>query len=312
MPDFLKLETKENLDQLVADRVEESLTLEYKASPALAKDSKRMDELCKDVSAMANSAGGQIIYGIPEIEHKPQPVDAGSDGAAISREWIEQVLLSRVQPRMTFFIKPIEVTLDRLAYVITVPQSSTAHQAPDGKYYKRFNFSSVPMADYEIRDAMGRSTTPILDLMFRFGDGKRATTTYMREGRDETQPVVIIPILTNDSATPAFYAAVTIYLDKRITLQARGDWPAGNVVRAPQGSECHTLPKLLGIPTTFPIFKERPHPLGEFVIAIGGDYFRRANVDFVFGYDIKCPGFHFSRFGELTFVDGNIRFAFPN
>ena len=96
MADFLRLENKADLDGLVADGVEESLTLEYKASAALAHDSKKIDECCKDVSALANSAGGQIVYGIPEVRHKPQPVDAGSDGAVISREWIEQILLSRV------------------------------------------------------------------------------------------------------------------------------------------------------------------------------------------------------------------------
>jgi predicted HTH transcriptional regulator len=88
MADFIKLETKSDLDKIVADGVEESLTLEYKASASLARESKKIDELCKDVSAMANAAGGQIIYGIPEKNHKPLPVDAGSESSAIDREWI--------------------------------------------------------------------------------------------------------------------------------------------------------------------------------------------------------------------------------
>jgi predicted HTH transcriptional regulator len=60
-------------------------TLDYKSSGALAKDSKSRDELCKDVSAFANSAGGQIVYGIDE---KNKKLDGGS---ALTREWIEQV-----------------------------------------------------------------------------------------------------------------------------------------------------------------------------------------------------------------------------
>src|SRR5262245_62704269 len=92
-----KISTKEDLQQLVDEEIQESLTLDYKASPALARDDKSRDELCKDVSAFANSAGGQIIYGIAEKDGKPAKVDDGSD---LSREWIERVIDSRVQPRL--------------------------------------------------------------------------------------------------------------------------------------------------------------------------------------------------------------------
>jgi hypothetical protein len=53
---MLKLETRVDLQRLVDEGLEESLVLEYKASPALDRQSKPIDELCKDVSAMANSA----------------------------------------------------------------------------------------------------------------------------------------------------------------------------------------------------------------------------------------------------------------
>jgi predicted HTH transcriptional regulator len=85
---MLRLETKSDLQRLVDDEILESLTLDYKKSPALAKDSASRDELCKDVSAFANSAGGRIIYGIPEKDQKPQPLDSGVPNDKISREWI--------------------------------------------------------------------------------------------------------------------------------------------------------------------------------------------------------------------------------
>jgi predicted HTH transcriptional regulator len=90
---MLKISTKEDLQRLVDEEIQESLTLDYKASPSLARDDKSRDELCKDVSAFANSAGGQIIYGIVEKDRKPVKVDDGGD---LSREWIEQVIDSRV------------------------------------------------------------------------------------------------------------------------------------------------------------------------------------------------------------------------
>ncbi len=135
---MLKLETKADLQRLVDDDIPESLTLDYKASPALAKDGSSRNELCKDVSAFANSAGGQIIYGIVEKkDDKPARVDEGSD---IPREWIEQIIGSNIQPRIGgIVITPIDAGNSRNAFVITIPASSTAHQAPDKKYYRRFN-----------------------------------------------------------------------------------------------------------------------------------------------------------------------------
>ena len=48
---------------------------------------------------------------------------------------------------------------DKVAYVVQIaPATSRApHQANDHRYYKRFNFESTPMEDYEVRDLMRRS-----------------------------------------------------------------------------------------------------------------------------------------------------------
>src|SRR5437870_11805234 len=104
---MLKLEVKADLQRLIDDDIQESVTLDYKASPALAKDSKSRDELCKDISAFANSAGGQIVYGIEEKNQKPVKLDEGS---SLTREWIEQVIESNVQPRIEgLMITPIRL-----------------------------------------------------------------------------------------------------------------------------------------------------------------------------------------------------------
>jgi len=47
-------------------------------------------------------------------------------------------------------------------YVVEIPQSGTAHQALDRKYYRRRNFESTAMEDYEIRDVMNRRKHPFL------------------------------------------------------------------------------------------------------------------------------------------------------
>jgi predicted HTH transcriptional regulator len=70
---MLKLETKPDLLSLIANAVAESTTLGYKASPAV--DHKNKEEIAKDISAMANAAGGQIVYGMTETNHIPTGLD---------------------------------------------------------------------------------------------------------------------------------------------------------------------------------------------------------------------------------------------
>jgi hypothetical protein len=53
---MLKLETKADLERLIREETQESLTLDYKASASLAKDNMARDELCKEVSALPPSA----------------------------------------------------------------------------------------------------------------------------------------------------------------------------------------------------------------------------------------------------------------
>ena len=85
------------------------------------------------------------------------------------KEWLDQVINSRISPKIDGIrINPIPLkttNLGQCAYVVWIPQSNTAHQASDKRYYKRYNFESVAMEDYEIRDAMSRSKYPIQEFV---------------------------------------------------------------------------------------------------------------------------------------------------
>lgn len=96
MADFITLTSLSQLQTLIADGIGESLTLDFKASPSLTRDSANVLELCKDVSAFANSAGGQIVYGIAEDKKaKTFNIDGGVTDPKITREWIDQILARR-------------------------------------------------------------------------------------------------------------------------------------------------------------------------------------------------------------------------
>jgi len=158
--------TEDDLLSLKRDSVEEGPDLEYKRCAALQKRDEQRREISKDVSAMANSAGGTIIYGMIEEGHVPKGLDVGFDPTDITKEWLEHVILGTIRPRLNGVvinsISLVSHAPGKVAYVVYVPQSHTAHQASNKKYYKRFNFEATAMDDYEIRDIMNRLRHPAL------------------------------------------------------------------------------------------------------------------------------------------------------
>ena len=125
--------------QYITDGIEESLNLDYKAADALSKSDGKKKEITKDVSAMANSDGGLIIYGIAEFQdvarsHLPEKLDA-VNRIDFSKEWLEQVI-NNIRPKIDGLrIYPVSLSsgTNDVAYVVDIPQSRTAHQATDIK-----------------------------------------------------------------------------------------------------------------------------------------------------------------------------------
>lgn len=160
----------DRVQRMISDGIEENLHLDYKAAGSLAKVSQKRDEIVKDVTAFANSDGGVIIYGVQEFSgqersHLPEKITP-INRADFSKEWLEQVI-SNAAPRIAGIrIHPITVPEEETMclYVVEIPKGETAHQASDCKYYRRYNFESVPMRDHELRDVMNRVKNPRIEV----------------------------------------------------------------------------------------------------------------------------------------------------
>jgi len=151
--------------QLIQNAQEEFLELDFKRGDSLKNTDQNKKEISKDVSAFANTIGGTIMYGIEEDPIAPHAAISISpvNPKVTTKEWLEQVINSNVQPRIPGIrITPINLMSapDSAVYVVTIPEGATAYQAADRRYYKRFNFESVPMYDYEIRQILNRIVRP--------------------------------------------------------------------------------------------------------------------------------------------------------
>ena len=166
------MRTKEDLQRLIDNEVEESTILEYKSSFAV-QNPKWREELAKDISAMANSNGGTIVFGIKQkdigngnaIAHRLTPIPSSE----MTKDKLSQLLSSNIQP----IINNLEITYISESqeggyFIVEIPQSNTAHQNRlTHIYYKRRNATVEAMEDYEIRDIMNRNKTPIINLEFQ-------------------------------------------------------------------------------------------------------------------------------------------------
>lgn len=203
------------VQQYIDDGIEESLNLDYKAAGALSKTDGKRKEITKDVSAMANSDGGIIVYGMTEQNHLPGNIDPVKRND-FSKEWLEHVI-GNIRPKIDGLIihpVPIGNSTTDVVYVVEIPKSHTAHQAQDKRYYKRFNFQSVMMDDYEIRDVMNRLQYPRIKLQFQL---KRR----MKNESHTLEAYALEISLVNDGNVYAEYVVAHIDVPRDIAYDRR-------------------------------------------------------------------------------------------
>jgi predicted HTH transcriptional regulator len=147
--------TQLDIEEIVESKFEESVSVEFKSSRSLANTDNAKKELSKDISAFANSDGGVIFYGIEENNHTAASISF-TDGTTITKEWVENVISTNIHRKIDdLLIYPIRFDGDitKTVYVLNIPASPSApHMAKDKRFYRRSNFQSVQMEEYEVRN----------------------------------------------------------------------------------------------------------------------------------------------------------------
>ncbi|WP_111685114.1 AlbA family DNA-binding domain-containing protein [Winogradskyella tangerina] len=185
MTELHKLKTYDinTVESFIFNEIEESIHIEFKAAGALSKTDSIKKEVSKDVSAFANSDGGIIIYGIEEKNHKAHKFSF-IDGNEFTKEWLEQIISSTINrniPGLKIFPIRKQNEIKKTIYVVQIPSSIEApHICKDKRYYKRYNFESVAMEEYEIRELYGRRVRSKLVL-------DKTTLTKTKENANEEE-----------------------------------------------------------------------------------------------------------------------------
>jgi len=183
--------SKTDLDDLITRLTPEGTTLEYKKSLSLDKP-KDKKEFVRDITAFANTRGGQIVYGIREDRNKGIPQELCGIPLVNPDQWkqrLENLIRDGTAPRIYGMQigNPITVGNDRFAVVIRIPRSFNAPHmvvcGGDYRFYYRTN------AGRERLDVAGLRT------LFGMADTVAARTQTFRADR-------LSKILVRDTPVP--------------------------------------------------------------------------------------------------------------
>jgi hypothetical protein len=288
---FHAIKTLKDLESILTEGAE-SLYLEFKASEALSGE--HIVEICKDVTAFANAAGGQIIYGVAE-DKKVQSfkVDKGISNPKISREWIDNIL-RRVQPPLQGVrIDQIKVSEGHSAFVLTIPQTQTGpHQATDHKYYQRTDLHVQPMNDFAVQDVRRRSSSPLLNPLISFDTGAKKFLRYSSNPSSEAATLLVS--IENLSTTPALYTSLVLGIDTRLPVHHADSLTGLGQSIDKDGKAFAWYRRHFAVPNDMPIFKEDVYGLPDCSLS-----FNFPQLNSIFQYDVRIllqtPGFSTKR-----------------
>lgn len=220
-----------DIQALVDNEQKESVALEFKQE--LSGSDREKKEIPKDISAIANTEGGFVIFGIRENDGKAAEVVGTPKliGNQPVEEWVESVLISNVRPRLTVKPKIIPITsnANNVVVVLQIPQSPRRpHMVTiDGEnaYYKRHNYQTSYADEHEVRSMFLESKTSI-DEMKEFlkgrnlDDGKNvnfALTPLSEEIKETLSKAREVP--ENYEGKPfVLFASCPRYLEERIDI----------------------------------------------------------------------------------------------
>lgn len=156
--------TEADVHELVARQAREGPTLDFKQTLDLS-ESGRLDFL-GDVTAMANSAGGTLVYGAVEGDGEDRGLIVGVRPLALTPDDVDlrvaHLLRDGVEERVPGVRhRAVPLAAGGYVYVVRVPASPLAPHmvtlpSKRPRFYRRGNVSNEPMNVQQIKDAAAR------------------------------------------------------------------------------------------------------------------------------------------------------------
>ena len=161
---------KDTINALIDDCVREDKTLDYKEKLEINSDNQKKEFLA-DITAFANSSGGDLVIGIREKKdingkNTGEPEDIiGFEIPNIDELFkkMDQMIQNNIEPRLKVNYQPIEISNSKYVLVIRIskswlsPHMITFRGRENTRFYIRDNKGKHPMVIDEIRSTFAIS-----------------------------------------------------------------------------------------------------------------------------------------------------------
>lgn len=184
--DFEQIDLKD-IETLIKNQVAEGLSLDYKVQN-YDRTNGGKKELLKDITAFANSSGGDLIIGVGDDKYNQASFIKGIETTNIAEEVnrIEQIIYNGTEPKLnTFKVKYIKLNnyTNRYIIIIRVEQSPLfPHMISfqrTNKFYIRKSDKNILLDAYELRNIFLKSENIFENI--KNENKKRITKIYSGE-----------------------------------------------------------------------------------------------------------------------------------
>lgn len=185
------------LQQVCAERWAESETLEFKQILPKPGDAGDKAEFVKDVSALANSGGGDLVYGISEKAGAAQAVIPLTEPLDPLQRRLDQILEAGVEPRIQGIRYHAVPVAAGHVLVMRVPASFNGpHRCiTERRFVARVNSRTSDMSYEQLRAAFDRSAT-FADRAQAFRDEKVQDLIHRRNWKGKTAgPICVLHLV---------------------------------------------------------------------------------------------------------------------
>ena len=221
--------SKSDIDALVTQDVREGILLEYKLTLPGKSDSDKK-EFVADVCALANTSGGDLIYGIEEKRENGRPtgIPKAAPGISTSNSEIElqrlnNLVLNGTDPQLTGIrITAIEGFLTGPVIILRVPKSwASPHRVKlsESRFFMRNDTGKYPMSTSMIRKAI-ESTGMLAEKVKQFRE-QRILDIYKRETPVplESGGKLVLHLIPAAFQDPSSYIDITSLAGRPHTVQ---------------------------------------------------------------------------------------------
>jgi predicted HTH transcriptional regulator len=158
--------TEGDLVALIENQVREGRTIDYKRELPGGNDASKKEFLA-DVSSFANTSGGDLIFGMEEVEALPTEI-VGIQSGDLDRERqrLESMMASGLEPRIRYEVKDVICEGGKRVLILRMDRSwSGPHRVvfqQSDRFWGRNSSGKYPLDVNELRAAFTLSREPLI------------------------------------------------------------------------------------------------------------------------------------------------------